>query len=95
MTERFDGDLTTLPPVLDVATAGRLLGLGRSAAYELVHAGTWPTPVLRLGRRWRIPTAPLLTLLGLTPGSTPSADGIMDASPTALDRDFSTRGDRR
>ena len=81
-------ELGALPPVLDVTTAGRLLGLGRSAAYELVLAGRWPTPVLRLGRRVRIPTAPLLALLGL---STDSLGGIaasqcgdsLDGSPTA------------
>jgi predicted DNA-binding transcriptional regulator AlpA len=41
-----------------------MLGIGRSAAYELVRAGEWPTPVLRLGRLIRVPTAPLLELLG-------------------------------
>lgn len=79
-------DLRTLPPVLDVPTAGRLLGLGRSAAYDLVLAGRWPTPVLRLGRRWRIPTAPLLDLLGL-PAPTlveMSQEGAtLESSPTA------------
>ena len=79
-------DLRALPPVVDVPTAGRLLGLGRSAAYELVLAGRWPTPVLRLGRRWRIPTAPLLELLGV-PAPAPaemSRDGAtLESSPTA------------
>jgi predicted DNA-binding transcriptional regulator AlpA len=80
-------DLRALPPVLDVPTAGRLLGLGRSAAYDLILAGAWPTPVLRLGRRLRIPTAPLLALLGLPQiaGSRSAVDecgGSMDASPT-------------
>lgn len=56
---------SVLPAVLDVETAGRLLGLGRSAAYQLVKDGAWPSPVLRLGRRWRVPTAPLLALLNI------------------------------
>jgi hypothetical protein len=81
-------DLRALPPVLDVPTAGRLLGLGRSAAYDLVLAGMWPTPVLRLGRRLRIPTAPLLALLGLPqmPGNRSAmteCDESLDGSPTA------------
>ena len=76
-------DVTALPPVLDVPTAGRLLGLGRSAAYDLVLAGLWPTPVLRFGRRLRIPTAPLLALLGLDPVRPSQPDGIVSASPTA------------
>ena len=83
-------DLASLPPVLDVPTAGRLLGLGRSAAYDLVYAGRWPTPVLRLGRRYRIPTAPLLALLGI--GLDPShPDAMLERSPTAPA--VSTEGD--
>jgi predicted DNA-binding transcriptional regulator AlpA len=81
-------DLRALPPVLDVPTAGRLLGLGRSAAYDLVLAGAWPTPVLRLGRRLRIPTAPLLALLGLpqiagSRSAMTECDESLDGSPTA------------
>lgn len=81
-------EIRALPPVLDVPTAGRLLGLGRSAAYDLILTGAWPTPVLRLGRRLRIPTAPLLALLGLSTdslgrGAAPECGGILDGSPTA------------
>jgi predicted DNA-binding transcriptional regulator AlpA len=81
-------DLRTLPPVLDVPTAGRLLGLGRTAAYDLVLAGKWPTPVLRLGRRLRIPTAPLLALLGLPQiaagrSAVSQCGESLEASPTA------------
>jgi predicted DNA-binding transcriptional regulator AlpA len=76
-------DVASLPPVLDVPTVGRLLGLGRSAAYDLVLAGRWPTPVLRLGRRLRIPTAPLLALLGLNPVRPSQSGGMVSGSPTA------------
>jgi hypothetical protein len=41
-----------------------MLGIGRSAEYELVRTGQWPEPVLRLGGLIRVPTAPLLELLG-------------------------------
>jgi predicted DNA-binding transcriptional regulator AlpA len=58
--------LQLLPPVLDVPTAAAVLGIGRTAAYELVRCGRWPTPVLRLGKLIRVPTAPLLELVGLT-----------------------------
>ena len=60
-------DVRQLPPTLDVPEAARLVGIGRTAAYELIRTGQWPTPVIRLGRRLVIPTAPLLVLLGLTP----------------------------
>ncbi|MBA2769171.1 MAG: helix-turn-helix domain-containing protein [Sporichthyaceae bacterium] len=43
--------------------AAGLLGLGRTTAYKLVRTGEWPTPVIRLGRLIKIPTAPLCELL--------------------------------
>jgi predicted DNA-binding transcriptional regulator AlpA len=57
-----------LPAVVDVVTAAAVLGIGRTAAYELIRTGAWPTPVPRLGRLIRIPTGPLLELIQL-PGS--------------------------
>jgi predicted DNA-binding transcriptional regulator AlpA len=59
-------ELRALPPVIDVPTAARALGVGRSAAYEMIRTDAWPTPVLRLGRLIRVPSAPLLDLLGLS-----------------------------
>jgi len=58
--------LLALPAVVDLTVAARALGIGRSAAYELVRSDRWPTPVLHLGHRIRIPTEPLLVLLGLS-----------------------------
>lgn len=61
----FD-DLARLPVVLDLPTAARLLGIGRTAAYETVRDGRWSTPVIRLSsRKIRVPSAPLLDLLGV------------------------------
>jgi hypothetical protein len=48
----------------DIVTAGAVLGIGRSLAYELAQSGEFPVPVLRVGRRYVVPTAGLLTLLG-------------------------------
>jgi len=56
-------ELKALPAVINVPTAARALGLGRAAAYQLVKEGHWPTPVFRVGKQIRIPTAPLLALL--------------------------------
>ena len=53
-----------LPPVVDVPTAAAMLGIGRTFAYQLVRTGQWPTPVLRVGRLIKVPTGPLLDLLG-------------------------------
>lgn len=58
-------DALALPPVVSLATAAEVLGLGRSAAYELVRTGQWPTPILRLGRLIKVPTAPLIALVGI------------------------------
>lgn len=55
--------LDALPPSLDLMAAAALLGIGRTCAYGLVRRGQWPTPVLRVGRCIRIPTAPLVELL--------------------------------
>jgi excisionase family DNA binding protein len=65
-------DLDTLPPVLDVPRAADVLGIGRTLAYQLIQTGRWPTPVLHLGRKIRIPTAALLRLLGQDASTTPA-----------------------
>ena len=52
-----------LPAMVDVVTAAAVLGIGRTAAYELIRTDAWPTPVLRLGKLIRIPTASLLELI--------------------------------
>lgn len=51
----------TVPP----GVAFKALGYGRTAGYELIAQGHFPVPVIRLGHKIRIPTAPLRALLGL------------------------------
>jgi excisionase family DNA binding protein len=65
MTTPKRSDLAALPAVLNVEQAAEVLDLSRTAAYELIRSGAWPTPVFRLGRLIRIPTAPVLKLLGI------------------------------
>jgi hypothetical protein len=55
-----------MPPVVDGADHGAILGIGRTAAYELIRAGAWPTPILRLGKLIRVPSPPLLDLVGVS-----------------------------
>jgi len=50
--------------VFDLLEAARLLGVGRTLAYQLVRDGRWPTPVVRMGRLIKIPKKPLLDYLG-------------------------------
>ena len=51
-------------PTITVERAGQLLGVGRALAYRLAASGD--LPVIRLGSRLRVPTQPLLDLLGLS-----------------------------
>lgn len=65
-------ETAVLPRMLTVPQAARMLGIGRTLAYELVRTDAWPTPVIRAGRLIKIPTAPLLELLAT--GRLPGAD---------------------
>jgi excisionase family DNA binding protein len=56
---------TPHPLTLTVEQAAKILGIGRSTAYELVHTGAIPS--LRLGRRIVVPTAKLAEQLGMSP----------------------------
>jgi hypothetical protein len=58
-------ELLALPAVVNLVTAARALGIGRTRAFELVRRGEFPVPVLRVGVTYRVPTAPLLRLLGV------------------------------
>lgn len=59
-------ELLALPAVTDLTTATRALGIGRTRAFELARRGEFPVPMLRVGVTYRVPTAPLLELLGLS-----------------------------
>ena len=60
-------ELLALPVTIDVPTAARALGLGRSTAYELARRGEFPCRVLRVGSSYRVPTADLMRVLGIDP----------------------------
>jgi excisionase family DNA binding protein len=53
----------TVTPTISVEAAAEVLGISRSACYRAVQAGQ--VPGLRFGRTWRVPVAPLRTLLGM------------------------------
>lgn len=75
-------DLLALPAVIDLETAGRALGIGRTKSFELARAGQWPTPLLTLGgSTYRVPTEHLLRLLGI---SDPSSPHGVDEPPVPL-----------
>lgn len=79
-------EIGALPAVVNLPAAALALGLGRSAAYQLVRVGDWPTPVLRLGRLIRVPSAPLLELFGLaSPDSRCRIKALTAADPLVAD----------
>lgn len=73
-------ELLSLPVTVDITTAARALGLGRSTAYELARRDAFPCRVLRIGSTYRVPTADLLRILGIEP---PAAERRSGQSPAA------------
>jgi hypothetical protein len=51
----------------DVETAGSIFGLSTTQAYVAVNNGVFPVDVIKVGRRYLVPTAPILRLLGIDP----------------------------
>lgn len=50
-------------PTVDVVLAGRVLGIGKNAAYKAREAGEIPS--IKVGGQYRVPTAKLREMLGL------------------------------
>jgi excisionase family DNA binding protein len=67
-------ELLAMPVTVDVGTAARALGIGRSTGYELVRRGEFPCRVLSVGSSYRVPTADLLRLLGIERPATAARD---------------------
>ena len=53
-----------LGTVTDVPTAGEILGMGRTKAYQLVRSDSFPVPILKIGRCYVVPVQGLLKTLG-------------------------------
>lgn len=62
-------ELLALPSAVDLTTAGRAFGIGRTKTYELARAGEFPVKVLRVGRTFRVPKAAILEALGVKPAA--------------------------
>jgi excisionase family DNA binding protein len=65
------------PLTVTVEQAAKLLGIGRSTAYELIHTGDLPS--LRLGRRIVVPVERLGHLLAAAPSP---PDGSIRLQPS-------------
>lgn len=71
-------EVDQLPPLINLPTAAKVLGIGRGLAYELVREGGWPTPVVRMGKLIRIPTTCLRRVL--------DGEVLTEAAPSVADR---------
>lgn len=85
--EAFD-----LPLSVDLRTAARAFGVCPGTAYRLIRLGTFPCPVLRVGRRYRIPTACLLRSLGIEERPVYAVDLEVGAAHAARLDDTHPRG---
>jgi Helix-turn-helix domain len=47
----------------DVSVAAERLGIHKLSAYKAIREGTFPVPVVKIGRRYVVPVAPLNALL--------------------------------
>lgn len=54
-----------LPLSLDARTTARAFGVSRTTIYRRIRDGALPVPVLRLGRRYAVPTVAVLQALGI------------------------------
>jgi predicted DNA-binding transcriptional regulator AlpA len=72
-----------LPAVVDLATAARVFGIGRSTVYRLARTGAFPCRVLQVGGSYRVATADLLAAVGLDPAQAATADRQQVAGPQA------------
>lgn len=67
------GELLALPAAVDVETAARAFGIGRTTAYALAKANEFPCKVVRAGKAYRVITQDLLRVLDITPENSGSA----------------------
>jgi hypothetical protein len=61
-------EIADLPVMVDLRTAARALGIGRTTAYALARSGEFPCAVVRVGGTYKVPTIGLLRLLGVDGG---------------------------
>lgn len=84
-TPRTRAEIAALGPTTDVPTTAAILDASEWTVYEAIRRGTWDlTRVLRIGRKIKIPTHDLITLLY------PPAGG---SDPARLDEDATTDAD--
>jgi excisionase family DNA binding protein len=56
-------DVLGLPVVMSVDLAAQAWGISKGAAYDMIQAGTFPVPTVKVGRYVRVLRADLLEAL--------------------------------
>jgi hypothetical protein len=74
-TQMSQAELLALPAVVDLTTAGRAFGIGRTKAFELARAGEFPVKVIQVGRKLRVSKAVILEALGVAPAAPTGESG--------------------
>ena len=71
-------ELRLLPSAVDLETAGRALGIGRSKIYAMAKTGELQQTirVLKLGHAYRVVTADLYRVLGVSPDEEPMKSAL-------------------
>ena len=59
-----NADPRTLPAVIPLRDASRILRIGRNRAYDMVHDGTYPVRVIEDAGRFKVRKTDLLAYLG-------------------------------
>jgi len=62
----IQGRLLEADPTVDLPFANNALGISRAHGYALAKRGQYPVRVLKLGCSYRVITADLLNVLGIT-----------------------------
>ncbi|WP_044888127.1 MULTISPECIES: hypothetical protein [unclassified Frankia] len=57
LKEWTDADIRRLPAVIDLVTAGEILGIGRTQSYRLAKTGKFPVKIFQIGSRYKVPTS--------------------------------------
>jgi hypothetical protein len=68
-------ELMALPVSVDVETAGRAFGMGRTKAQELARRDEFPCRVLKVGPKYRVPRDAIFAALGMDPATARSPAG--------------------
>ena len=58
-------ELLALPVSVDLITAGRAFGIGRTKSFELAQQNEFPCRVLKIGKKYRVPRSAIFDALGI------------------------------